>query len=184
MKRFVIITVIVALFGWAIYDFVSKSNETVEPEGVESNEADDDIEIGLERGMRAPDFVLETTEGDSTRLSDFRGERVLLNFWATWCPPCRAEMPDMQKFHEDGDVVILGVNLTDTRNESEDVYPFLDEFGITFPILLDRSGEISYLYQIQPIPTSFLIDSHGIIQNAAYGPLNYELMVREFEKLD
>lgn len=215
MKRAVIITVIVAMFGWAIYDYISKSNsnEAVQPEveenegvfsagnddantngeeepnsdneNVNANEGNENkIKIGLERGMMAPDFELKTINGETTRLSDYRGERVLLNFWATWCPPCRAEMPDMQDFHEDTDIVILAVNLTETRNETvEKVDTFLDEYGITFPVLLDETSEVSFLYQIQPIPTNFLINRDGTIHNVAYGALNYDLMVSEYERM-
>ena len=94
-------------------------------------------------------------------------------------------MPDMQRFYEDQeDVVVLGVNLTETRNEAEDVYPFIEAFEITFPILLDEKSRVSFLYNIQSLPTSFLINRDGTIHNIAYGALNYGLMVSEFEKMD
>src|SRR5690625_7728587 len=105
MKRWIIVVVIVGLVGWAVYDFASNQMAVEE-----------DPEVGLEKGNLAPDFELETVEGETVSLSDFRGEKVLLNFWATWCPPCRAEMPDMQKFHENHEIgVILAVNLTETE---------------------------------------------------------------------
>jgi len=186
LKRGIIIVIIVAMFGWAVYDFISRSNQTAgDGEDINSNyEVDESIPVGLEEGMRAPNFTLTTADGEEVKLSDFLGEKVLLNFWATWCPPCRAEMPDMQRFYEEKDVVILGVNLTETRTESEDVYPFIEDFGITFPILLDEKSEVSFLYQIQPIPTNFLINRDGTIHNVAYGALNYGLMISEFEKMD
>lgn len=199
MKRAVIITIIVAMFGWAVYDYMSKADneETVEPtvkeeEGTFTNESEnndekenDEANVGLKKGMQAPDFELETIDGKTARLSDFRGERVLLNFWATWCPPCRAEMPDMQRFHEDTNIQILAVNLTATKNETPDkVEDFLDKYGITFPVLLDEELEVSYLYQIQPIPTNYLINPDGTIHNVAYGALNYELMVSEYQQMD
>lgn len=192
MKKAIIITIVVGMFGWAIYDFVIKSEKSMVPESsIEDKNDEDENEkevdqpvIGLERGDLAPDFELETLDGDTVRLSDFRGKRVMLNFWATWCPPCRAEMPDMQRFHEDKDVVILAVNLTDTPNESiEKVEDFIDEFGITFRALLDTETAVANLYQIQPIPTNYLIDSEGIIHNKAFGALNYDIMVQEFEKM-
>lgn len=192
MKKAIIITIVVGMFGWAIYDFVIKSEKSMVPESsIEDKNDEDENEkeadepvVGLERGDLAPDFELETLDGDTVRLSDFRGKRVMLNFWATWCPPCRAEMPDMQRFHEDKDVVILAVNLTDTPNESiEKVEDFIDEFGITFRALLDTETAVANLYQIQPIPTNYLIDSEGIIHNKAFGALNYDIMVQEFEKM-
>lgn len=107
----------------------------------------------------------------------------MINFWATWCPPCRAEMPDMEKFYQDKDIVVLAVNLTDTENSLEDVKEFSDEYGLTFPILLDTDLETASLYSIQPLPTSYMVDSNGIIRNMAFGALNYDLMVQEFERM-
>lgn len=76
----------------------------------------------------------------------------MINFWATWCPPCRAEMPDMEKFHQEKNIVILAVNLTDTENDLEDIKDFSDEYKLTFPILMDTNLEVANLYMIQPIP--------------------------------
>lgn len=186
MRKGIIIAVIVAMFAWAVYDFIDRSKDGNNSANQDSTnvEVDESIPVGLQRGMRAPNFTLTTTEGEEVSLRDFLGQKVLLNFWATWCPPCRAEMPDMQRFYEDKDIVILAVNLTETRNESEDVYPFIEDYGITFPVLLDEKSEVSFLYQIQPIPTNFLINRDGTIHNVAYGALNYGLMVSEFEKMD
>ncbi|GAB3042840.1 redoxin domain-containing protein [Virgibacillus ainsalahensis] len=141
-------------------------------------------ETGLEIGNTAPDFELTTTDGETVKLSDFRGERVMLNFWATWCPPCKEELPAMQEFYEDKDVAILAINLTDTEINQKDIPKMTDEFGLTFPILLDNQGEVSTLYRIKPIPTSYMIDSEGVIQYKAFGALDYELMVEEFEKME
>lgn len=200
MKRNIIILIIVGLFGWAIYDFVKTEDHEVKEEDsgevvvheeeseeisgdAEESTANENEEVGLEKGNIAPDFELETIDGETMRLSDYRGEPILLNFWATWCPPCRAEIPDMQKFYEDKDVVILAVNLYDTETNEDDIPEFIEEFGMTFPVLLDEGSEVSTKYQIQPIPTSYLIDAEGRIHNIAFGALNYDLMVQEFEKM-
>ncbi len=175
MKKWIIIVVVVGLLGWAVYDFaISKeAKEEMAPE------------VGLEKGNLAPDFELETVDGETVKLSDYRGEKVMLNFWATWCPPCRAEMPDMQKFHEEHhEGVILAVNLTETENSPRNVDKFLDEYGITFTVLADKNTTVGNIYKAQALPTSYLIDSEGKIHNIAVGPLNYELMVQEFEKMD
>jgi len=119
------------------------------------------------------------------KLSDFQGEKALLNFWATWCPPCRAEMPDMQKFHEeDEDAVILAVNLSETENSERNVEDFLEEHGITFQIPLDETSQIATTYGAQALPTSYLINTDGTIHNKAVGPLNYDLMVESFDEMD
>lgn len=189
MKRWIIIAVIALMAGWAIYDFVIKQDaESAEfgPDSkVESTESDEaNVEIGLEKGKQAPDFELNTLDGETVKLSDFRGERVLLNFWATWCPPCRAEMPDMQKFYEDKDVVILAVDALETERTIDNVHEFAEEFGVTFDILLDENSKALTIYDVISFPTTYMIDSNGIIQNMAPGALNYEQMVQEFELMD
>ncbi|WP_163970989.1 redoxin domain-containing protein [Oceanobacillus halotolerans] len=194
MKQIIVGLLLLGMFAWAIYEFVGQSNENemVAPESeaepnqdeeVDSSQDPANAEVGLEKGNLAPDFELTTLDDETVKLSDFRGERVMLNFWASWCGPCRAEMPDMQQFYEDKDVIILAVNLTDTETEMSDVTNFVDEYSLTFPILLDEETEVADLYRIQPIPTSYLIDSNGIIHNVAFGALNYELMVKEFEQM-
>lgn len=150
-----------------------------------SDEATPEPTVGLNIGNTAPDFELETLSGKRVKLSDYRGQRVMVNFWATWCPPCRAEMPDIQKFHQaNDDIVILAINLTQTEPGLQQIQDFVDEFGLTFPVLLDVDIQVATAYQIRPIPSSFLIDSNGIIQFSAYGPLTYEMMVEKFEKMN
>ncbi|MEW5323704.1 TlpA disulfide reductase family protein [Geobacillus thermoleovorans] len=116
-------------------------------------------------GNQAPDFALRTLDGKEVRLSDLRGKRVIVNMWATWCPPCRAEMPDMQKFYErykDEGVEIVAVNLTQSERQPEYVARFIQEYDIT--VVLDEKGEVSRQYQAHAIPTSYLIDSQGILR--------------------
>jgi len=140
-----------------------------------------EIETGIEIGDKAPDFTLSTLDGEEVQLSDFEGEEILLNFWATWCPPCREEMPDIQKFYDQHDVTVLAVNLTDTEMNKENVNVFIEEFEFTFPILMDEEAEISNLYRVNPIPVSYMLDSDGVIQHKAYGPMDYETMVEKLE---
>ena len=111
----------------------------------------------------APDFELETVDGDLIRLSDLRGEVVALNFWATWCAPCRLEMPDLQaRADAYGDrLSVLGVNFDET---AEEVDAFRREVGVRFPLLLDPGGEVQRLYRVLGYPTTFFIDSEGVIR--------------------
>ncbi|ALX49020.1 redoxin domain-containing protein [Lentibacillus amyloliquefaciens] len=162
-----------------------ESSESGNPEDStdDSGENADSDTVGLEVGNIAPDFQLETLDGEQVALSDYRGRRVMVNFWATWCPPCRAEMPDMQSFYEDKDVEILAINLTGTESSREGVTDFTNEFGLTFPILMDEDTQVANEYQIQPIPSSFMIDSNGRIQYKALGAMNYEMMVQQFEMM-
>ncbi|PPA87989.1 hypothetical protein C4A76_10980 [Brevibacillus laterosporus] len=133
--------------------------------------------IGIKKGEQAPDFELNTLEGQKVKLSTYRGQKVILNFWATWCPPCQIEMPDLQEFHQDyrqKGVVILGVNLTATEKNMESVAGFVQQEGVTFPILLDVTREVAKRYQAISIPTSYFIDEQGIIRQKVIGPVNYE----------
>ncbi|WP_227995007.1 redoxin domain-containing protein [Oceanobacillus sp. CFH 90083] len=144
----------------------------------------EDVQEGLEIGDRAPDFMLETLDGNAVQLSDFQGERVMINFWATWCPPCRQEMPDMERFYQEHDPVILSVNLTDGELNIKQVERFIQELELTFPVLLDKEGEVSNLYRIQPIPMTYMVDADGIIQFKSFGALSYEQMVKQFEQME
>ncbi|WP_066186128.1 redoxin domain-containing protein [Gracilibacillus timonensis] len=207
MKKTIMLVIMLGMIGWAVYEFVFPSDEAstgqaVEEETVESgvnldNDSADQSEneeqkettaseptVGLEVGNLAPDFQLATLSGETVALSDYRGSKVMLNFWATWCPPCRVEMPDMEKFHQDTEIEILAVNLTETEPNTEQVQQFVNEYGLSFPILLDEVIEVANTYAIQPIPTSFMIDSEGIIQFKTFGPLTYNQMVAEMEGMD
>ena len=133
-----------------------------------------------QKGFLAPDFTLETLDGESVTLSDLRGKAVLLNFWATWCPPCRAEMPAFQEAYndyEDKDFVILAVNAT-LQDNPDDIAAFIAEYGLSFPIVLDVEGEANRLYQIQSLPTSFFIDKEGVISEVVIGGPIAEALIR------
>lgn len=183
MKKSVMVIVLVLMFGWAVYHFVLNTDDlSAEDDNNESGNSTD-IEVGLELGNMAPDITVKTFEGEDVHLSDFRGERVMLNFWASWCGPCRAEMPDMEKFHQNTDVKILAVNLIETESNEQQVLSFIEEYGLTFPVFLDEGNAAATTYRIQPVPTTFLINSDGTIHNKAFGALNYELMVQEFAKM-
>ncbi len=186
MKKWILIVIVVGMVGWAVYDFIDSSQKSAEEaQGADTSGVEEvDAEVGLNVGNLAPDFELKTLTGDVVRLSDLRGEKVMINFWATWCPPCRAEMPDMEKFHQEKDVVILAVNLTNTEKSIEDVESFSEEYHLTFPILMDSDLAVSTVYAISPIPTSFMVDSNGIISSKAFGAMNYDMMVQAFEKME
>lgn len=133
----------------------------------------------LREGAEAPDFELKTLGGETVKLSDYRGKRVILNFWATWCPPCKAEMPHMQNFHEeynDQGVEILAVNLTNMDKGVEEVQKFVDEYGLTFTIPLDEAGNAGTTYQAFTIPTSYILDEKGVITKKIVGPMDEKMM--------
>jgi peroxiredoxin len=116
----------------------------------------------LEVGSAAPDFELTALDGKTVRLSQFKGQPILLSFGATWCPGCCAEAPLLQEVHENHpELIVLLVNMEESPQV---VQEFASEVGITHPILLDRKGRVSNQYRIYAIPTSFFIDAEGIIQ--------------------
>lgn len=135
---------------------------------------------GLAKGEKAPDFDLTTLDGEAVKLSDYKGKKVILNFWATWCPPCRAEMPDMQKYYEEqaagSNVEILAVNLTTADKGMDEINAFVEEFSLTFPIPMDTEGKVGEIYQAASIPTSYMIDTEGRVQNKIVGPMNEQMM--------
>jgi len=124
----------------------------------------------------APDFTLTRFDtGEKVRLSDLRGKPVIVNFWATWCRPCRAEMPALQATFEryGEDLLVVGVDQGET---GEVVGPFLDEFGITFPILMDEDMTVGRQYRILGLPTTFFIDSQGIVRGVHAGEINSAIL--------
>jgi cytochrome c biogenesis protein CcmG, thiol:disulfide interchange protein DsbE len=133
-------------------------------------------------GYRAPDFELPDLEGQKVTLSALRGKPILLNFWATWCPPCRQEMPELQEFHRRyGDqIVLVGVNWGE---DPKTVKAFLDRLGVSYRNLVDERGTAFVLYRLTGIPESFFIDPEGYIRGAWIGPLTAKEIVQGFERL-
>jgi cytochrome c biogenesis protein CcmG/thiol:disulfide interchange protein DsbE len=122
-------------------------------------------------GLAAPDFTLERLGGGEIHLAELRGHIVVINLWATWCPPCRAEMADLNQVYmaeKDKGVIVLGVNVTDQDSEPA-AAAFAGDNRLEFPILLDRRGEISRLYLLQSLPSTFFVDRQGIIRKVIIG---------------
>jgi len=138
-----------------------------------------------QKGFLAPDFSLKTLDGEEITLSDLRGKVVLLNFWATWCPPCRGEMPAFQQAYSDyadEDFIIVAVNAT-REDDPEKVAAFIAKYGLEFPVLLDSTGEINQLYLVQSLPTSFFIDKEGVIQEMVVGGIAEAMVRTRIEKM-
>jgi peroxiredoxin len=128
----------------------------------------------LREGVPAPNFSLPDLKGKKVSLTDFKGKVVLLNIWATWCAPCVAEMPSMEKLyqklkHEDFELLAISVD----ESGDEVVKPFLEKHKLSFPVLLDTKGEIKNLYQATGVPESFIIDKDGIIVEKIIGPRDW-----------
>ena len=134
-------------------------------------------------GEQAPDFLLETPEGELVRLSDFRGKPVIVNFWASWCGPCRSEMPEFQSRYQEleGELVIVAVNVDDSLKGATS---FRDEFGLTFPVVIDRTGEVKDAYGVgNGLPKSYFIDAQGVLRTKVTGEVLPERLNEELAAL-
>ena len=133
-----------------------------------------------QQGFLAPDFELKTPTGESVKLSDLRGQAVLVNLWATWCPPCRAEMQTIETIYneyKDQGFIVLAVNMTYQDNQF-DIMPFVTDQGLTFPILLDETGDMANAYQLKSLPSSYFIGRDGIIHEVVIGGPMAEALLR------
>jgi peroxiredoxin len=120
-------------------------------------------------GQAAPDFVLKSSSGQNLRLSEYRGDVVMVNFWATWCGPCRQEMPLLDELYSRYERVgfsLLGVNIDD---DSRKAMRMVSELGVSFPVLFDASKEVSKLYEVDAMPVTVLIDREGTIRYVHHG---------------
>ncbi len=131
-------------------------------------------------GFPAPDFTLKNAAGDSFTLSELKGNAVLVNMWATWCPPCEAEMPAIEAMYKEymaQGFIVLAVNQTFQDNPFE-ITPFTKEHNLTFPILLDETGETARMYQVRSLPSSYFIDRFGVITEVVIGGPMSEALLR------
>ncbi len=124
---------------------------------------------GTQINNLAPDFQLQSLDGQTISLSDLRGKPVLINFWASWCPPCREEMPYLQEIYEewtDKGLVVLAINIGESSSTAEE---FIQSYNLSFTVLLDTEQDIAQRYNITGIPTTLFIDKDGIIQDKVIG---------------
>lgn len=164
---------------------IQQTAETVGPVynfSVPAQQIEEVLNLNLgspEIGTLAPDFVLNDLTGKPVQLSNFRGSVVVINFWASWCEPCREEMPVLQAFYDqyaNQGLVVLGVNATYTDSKT-DAISFVEELGLTFPMLIDETGEVGdQLYKVVGLPTSYWIDQVGIIRSFHLGSLTADEM--------
>jgi peroxiredoxin len=121
------------------------------------------------QGKLAPDFALKSASGENLRLSEYRGEVVMINFWATWCGPCRQEMPILDELYaryQRAGFHLLGVNIDDNQQQAMEM---VDELGVSFPVLFDSRKEVSRLYAVEAMPVTLLLDRAGTIRHVHHG---------------
>ncbi len=169
-KRLTSATFLTLLAGWFLYVLLWPNQSTA-------------AGTGIPIGQAAPDFELQTVDGQVYRLSDLKGKPVMLNFFATWCPPCRAEMPLLEetyKEYKDQGFVIVAINL----NEADvAITSFQQKLGLTFPIVVDKSDAVSRAYDIVPLPTSYFVDKNGIVQGLYKGEIRKPQLLELIKKI-
>jgi cytochrome c biogenesis protein CcmG/thiol:disulfide interchange protein DsbE len=129
-------------------------------------------------GKEAPDFALPNMEDKTVRLSDYRGKVVFLNFWATWCKPCREEMPSMEVLYKNFDhegFVVLAVSI-DRVTTKKDIPPFINSMHLTFPVLVDSWGQTDKRYKLLGVPETYIIDQQGILREKIIGPRDWTVL--------
>ncbi len=173
IRRILVMLVAFGSVGYAFYDSALRPSEHAAAASTTS------LSTGLHRNQLAPDFTLRDQQGNAVSLSEYRGRKVIVNFWASWCPPCKAEMPHMQRFYEkygSDDIVLLSVNLTSLEKSSAAASHFADKKGISFPIALDEDGAVLDLYNVRAYPTTYVLDERGVTQDIIVGPMTIDFM--------
>lgn len=176
-RRFLVPVIVITAIVAAIWWLESRDDGGVSPSGERYGPVElpaalraPGLDVKAEEGALAPDFLLGRLDGSELRLSDLRGEPVVLNFWATWCAPCRKEIPQFvdasERFREQG-LVVVGVNLQEGKSI---VRPYADDFGMDFPILIDVDGEVGDAYRLLGLPVTYFIDREGIVRSVFTGP--------------
>lgn len=176
-NRLIMILSIMLILG-AVWTVVSR---VAEPSSQQSGPPPNPKE-----GFTAPDFTLDLLDGGQLTLSELRGHPVVLNLWASWCLPCRSEMPAIEKVYQsnkEAGLIVIGLNLTSQDSES-DIRAFAQELALTFPIALDRDGSVRDRFQLLGLPTTYFIDQSGIIRSVVVGgPMSEATIQSNVEEL-
>lgn len=176
IKVIVMIGIFAAVIGGSLVLYRSLAGTySADNGGIPAPQSAQDGDNKAPKQTKAPDFTVIDGTGKEIKLSAFRGKPVVVNFWASWCPPCRAEMPEFEKVAQemDGKVVFLMVNMTDGARETEaKAKSFIAEHGFTFSVYYDTKQEAAYAYGITALPTTVFIDSNGDFIHGIRGGIN------------
>ena len=176
-----VLILVVSVLGVDLY---IETRANAENTAAQTSESIDDITIGTSIGELAPDITGTTLDGETLSLSALRGDLVLVNVFASWCGPCRAEMPHLVEVFDEaglGSIKIVGLNLSES---SEAVNIFKDEFDINFPILLNPDGRLTEVFQPIGLPTSWFIGADGVVRYVFTGPMTKEMLTGILEDIE
>ena len=171
MKKWLGLVLVIALIGIAVYNVFTDDHHITE---------------GIKIGDKAPDFELHTLDGDTVKLSDYKGKRIMINFWATWCPPCIKETPEMVDFYDTNkqqDIEILSVNLVSTETSTAAVEKFIETYHMSFTTVIDAMDDVNKTYQVGVIPTSYFIDADGVIRQKIEGGVSGAQLKQIFKEM-
>lgn len=173
--------VLVLILGISIY-FLNNYVVSSQTKSQNANNGASNAQVGIEKGDLAPDFTLKDVNGKTVTLSKLRGKKVILNFWATTCPYCKIEMPELNKFYENNknDVVLLAIDIGEDKSTVEN---YLAGKGYSFDVLLDSDAKVAMDYKVQFIPMSFFIDKDGIIKAISNGAMTYDEVDQYFKTI-
>ena len=178
--KFLIAFIIFAVIMGAIAIIITSNLNEANDADVEHSKNTDEATDATDRQKElAPDFEMVDRDGNRIKLSDMRGKPVVLNFWASWCGPCKSEMPDFEEAYKEygGDITFMIVNLTDGKNETVDTaQAFIDSQGYTFPVYFDTDSNGAAAYGVSSIPVTYFIDAQGYLVAYGRGALNSETL--------
>ena len=172
----ILLLILVAVFIGNIVQKSMESEKALNENGRGYEENITNSNSSVEKDKLAPNITLQNLQGETVELADYKGKNVVLNFWTTWCPPCKEEMPHIQDYYEkykdQQNVEVLGVNLTFSTDSEKNVKQFVESYDLTFPVFLTYDEKVQQLYNIVTIPSTFFLDEEGRIQRKIVGPLD------------
>lgn len=172
LKKYLLYVIV----GLAISGIAYKSYDAYKAQQIkEFTQATQQAQGGLEIGMKAPNLELEQ-DGKMVELSDLTNRLIVINFWATWCPPCKQEIPELNAFAKAVDVPVYGINVTTSERKVSDVADFLKETPVDYGVLYDTKGQSENAYRLVAMPATYVIDTDGVIVAKHIGPVTSSML--------